>query len=567
MIGKQLVDKLSLPFAIASGLLVLMLAGLLGFNEIRGKVSTLVNSKQVVLLHQDLRNQPKNEALKTRIRQLDLELRQEMFYRLRLSQNASRALLAGLALFLISANLVRLSRPRIPDPRAWGARKADDEKQSAKRSRQAVVGGAAVVAITALAASMHPVNLPEPAVQSGAPAVAAAPAFPTPEEMQQQWPSFRGANGQGVAPKATAPLSWNATAGTNVRWKTPIPLHGLSSPVVWDKAVFLTGADDKQSCVYRFDLDSGALQWSGTINLPGGARPPTPEVGESTSLAAPTPVTDGRRVYTLFPTGEIAAFDFAGKQLWARNIGPLDNTYGYAASLAIYQGCLFIQIDRGQPEDGQSHLVALDTQSGQTRWDVKRNVAGSWSSPLVVEVKGQPQLITCATPFVIAYDPVDGKEIWRKECLESDVAPSPVVAADVLVAIAPNTRIVALHPGAAEISWKSEDNVPDATSPVTDGQRLYIMPSSGMLSCYDLQSGKVLWTHDLNDEFYASPTIAGNTLVLVNRKGVAWVLETGDAYKELGRGDLGEECCASPVPIGKRLLLRGKKNLFCIETP
>ena len=336
--------------------------------------------------------------------------------------------------------------------------------------------------------------------------------------------------------------------------------------MVWDNAVFVTGADKTQSCVFRFDADTGALQWTATIKLPGGARPSTPQIGEDTSLAAPTPVTDGRRIYAMFPTGEIAAFDFAGRQVWARNIGPLDNSYGYAASLAIYQDRLLIQIDRGQPEDGKSRLLALDTLTGRQRWEVRREVAGSWSSPVVFDIDGQPQLITCANPFVISYNPIDGKELWRSKCLDSDVAPSPIMADNMIVAVAPNTAIIGLRSGAAAITWQSEEGVPDAVSPVSDGQRVYCVSGGGLLTCYALQTGKVIWTHDLEDSFYASPTLAGNALILVSRKGISWVLEPGDAYKELGRGALGEECCASPVPLGQRLLLRGKNNLFCIES-
>jgi len=552
--------KFALMLAVASGLVVVMLAGLLAYNEARGKVATLLNSRQVIRLHEELRSQPKDETLKVKIRQLDLELRREIFYRLQLSHNASRALLAALAVFLAGAHIVRTLRRREPDPVSWGVRNASQEKRTNQLARFAVAGVTALLVVTAIAVSSQPVNLPDkvPAIQMAS----ATPAFPSAEEMQQQWPSFRGPNGLGVAPNAAAPNEWNANTGKNILWKTAIPLHGTSSPVVWEKAVFLTGADETQSCVYRFDLETGVLQWTATIKLPGGGRPAKPEVLEDTSLAAPTPVTDGRRVYALFPTGEIAAFDLNGKQVWARNIGPLDNAYGYAASLAIYQDRLLIQIDRGQPEDGQSKMLALNTQTGQPLWEVKRAVAGSWASPVVVNINGQPQVITCANPFVIAYNPVDGRELWRNQCLESDVAPSPVMAGDMIVAVAPNTRIVGLHPGAGAIAWKCEEGVPDATSPVCDGKRVYIV-SGAQLHCINLETGAVLWTQDLGEEFYASPTIAGDSLILISRKGISWVLEPGDIYKERGKGDLGEECC-SIVPIGKRLLVRGKNNLFCI---
>ncbi|MDD5261298.1 MAG: PQQ-binding-like beta-propeller repeat protein [Methylacidiphilales bacterium] len=561
---RRSIYKLALPLTTAAGLFILLFSGLLAFNEVRGKVATLVNSKQVVRLHDELRSRPKDEALKAQIRKLDLKLRKETFYRLQLSHDTARILLAGLVVFLASAHFVRTSRRRLPDLQAWGARKAAEEKRTMTHARYAVACIIVMVSVTAVALSTEPVKLPEASPAS--PSVATVSAFPSADEMQLQWPSFRGPNGSGIAPKATVPVTWNGKSGTNIRWKTAVPLSGSSSPVVWDKAVFVTGADETQSSVFRFDADSGALLWSATIKLPGGARPPKPQVNTETSLAAPTPATDGRRVYALFPTGEIAAFDFSGKQIWARNIGPLENSYGYAASLAICQDRLLIQIDCGQPEDGKSKMLALNTQTGQPLWETKRDVAGSWSSPIVANIDGKPQLITCANPFVIAYNPVDGRELWRNKCLDSDVAPSPIVSGNMVVATAPNNNIVGLHPGAKDLSWKVEEDVPDATSPVSDGQRLYIISGAGMLTCYGLQGGKSVWTHQLDGTFYASPTIAGNALILVNQKGASWVIETGNAYKELGKGELGEECFASPVPLGKRIFLRGKENLFCIES-
>ena len=128
-IDAQTYYRFAPSLAVVSGLIVLMLAGLLAYNEVRGKVSTLVNSRQVVRLHEDLRNQPRNDGLKTAIRRLDLELRREMFYRLRLSHNAARALLAGLVVFLASAHFMRTYRDRSADPRSWGERRPGAEKR------------------------------------------------------------------------------------------------------------------------------------------------------------------------------------------------------------------------------------------------------------------------------------------------------------------------------------------------------------------------------------------------------------------------------------------------------
>ena len=528
--------------ALAAGLLVVLLTGLLVVTTVRGKVATLVNSKQVVHLHDELRTRPKDEALKQQIRQLDLQLRRETFNRLNLSHHAARALITGLVIFLLCAHWTR--QPVIPNPLAWGARRP--EKPQLALDVVATVFGLA--AFAAVLAARAPVQIP------GGELVAEAPVDDS--IFHQQWPAFRGPTGSGAAPDANITLPWR------ILWKTPIPLPGMSSPIVWSNSVFLTGATATEDRVFRFDAETGALTWSQAL---AGPKPPVPKTTEDTGLSAPTPVTDGRRVYALFSDGLAAAFDWNGKPVWQRNLGPLENAYGYAASPALYRDRLLIQIDSGEPTDGQSRLVALDSRTGRILWQVKRPVAGSWTSPVVVDWNGQPQLLTCAAPLTIAYNPVDGTELWHAAGLESDCAPSPILAGNVVVAIAPNNAVLGLQPGTTNVLWRTTDGVPDAPSPVSDGQRIYLLDPNGTLTCLRQATGQVVWTHDFDDHFYASPTRAGATLILLSRKGVAYLVATGDSYRAHGKIDLNEKCNASPVPRGHRLLVRGQHNLFCIE--
>ena len=185
---------------------------------------------------------------------------------------------------------------------------------------------------------------------------------------------------------------------------------------------------------------------------------------------------------------------------------------------------------------------------------------------MVVDLNGQAQLLTCATPFVIAYNPLDGTELWRTPGLQDDCAPSPIIAGNVIVAVAPNNAILGIQPGTTNVLWRASDGVPDAASPVSDGQHIYVIDPNGTLSCLRQDSGKSVWTHEIDDHFYASPTLAGGTLILLSRKGVAYLVAPGDSYRELGRFEFGEKCNASPVPRGNRLLVRGHQNLFCIES-
>jgi outer membrane protein assembly factor BamB len=279
-----------------------------------------------------------------------------------------------------------------------------------------------------------------------------------------------------------------------------------------------------------------------------------------TGLAAPTPVTDGRRVYAVFPTGEVAAFDLSGKQVWARNIGPLENTYGFAASPTLYQDRLILQLDLG--DSTQSRMLALDTRTGRELWKTPRPTGSGWASPVVAEFHGRLQLITCGNPFVIGYDPADGKELWRIKALEGDIAPSPIVVGDRIIAI--SSSVFALKPGVSDPAWQFDDSVPDIASAVSDGRHVYLLGPGGSLNCVDAQTGKAIWSQELDGRFSASPVIVEKTLLLFCEGGVAILVETGEQYKELGRREIGDDCVASPALVGDRLYIRGKNFLFCI---
>ncbi|MHC4633374.1 MAG: outer membrane protein assembly factor BamB family protein, partial [Planctomycetota bacterium] len=132
----------------------------------------------------------------------------------------------------------------------------------------------------------------------------------------------------------------------------------------------------------------------------------------------------------------------------------------------MYRNLLLIQYDQGMAEDQMSKLIALDAFSGQTVWETKRPIPNSWTSPIVVQIGNQHQLITCGDPWVIAYDPANGAELWRAECLAGEVAPSPIYANGLVFAIEPYTKLVAIRPDGrgdvtkTHIAWSVEDGTP-----------------------------------------------------------------------------------------------------------
>jgi outer membrane protein assembly factor BamB len=540
---------------IAAVAFLLLAGGLLLFNQRQGKISGFLKSKEFVRLQQELKKRPKDQQLKEQIRAYDQEIRQNAFYQLELSANTTQAMVWGVVVLLASAHLVRVFRKQPPNPLAWGPRESSEERQINRVARYAVAVVFGFVLAIGVAVAMRPVELPAKKIETVTVPVEQPP---TADELAANWISFRGPAGQNFSPNESLPATWS------VAWKTEVPLPGLSSPVRWNNALFLTGANKEENRVFRFDLETGSLVWSATVKIPNAPKPGQAEVNEGTGHAAPSCVTDGRRVYALFANGDVAAFNFEGKQIWAKNLGLPANSYGLSASLALHQDKVIVQLDLGSEEDGKSKVLALNSRTGQEVWSVKRPVGGSWSSPVIAEVDGQPQLILAGNPLVVAYNPADGAELWKASVLHGDVAPSPVVAGGLVIVISPGKDVQALEKGA--VKWTNKDGAPDTSSPATDGALLYFMNGTA-LTCVDVVTGKAKWTEDLGEEAYATPMVAGNgVLVVLRGGGVRVAARGGDKYTELLKADLGEKCDASPIIHDGKVIIRGEKHLFGIQS-
>jgi outer membrane protein assembly factor BamB len=212
------------------------------------------------------------------------------------------------------------------------------------------------------------------------PAVAS---YPSIEEVNKNWASFRGPNGSGISVHANIPTTWDGETGQGILWKTKVPVVGNNSPVVWDDRIFLAGGDANDLQVYCYDATSGDHLWTGDVKRvrPKPGEDPY-EPFEDTGYSTPTVVTNGRQVCAIFVTGDVGCFDMNGTKLWEKSLGLPDSAYGYAASLAIYQDMIIIQFDQGGMDDGISDMIALDGPSGKVVRKTKRPVANSWSSPM-----------------------------------------------------------------------------------------------------------------------------------------------------------------------------------------
>ena len=394
--------------------------------------------------------------------------------------------------------------------------------------------------------------------------VAALLAASATEEVQG-WSSFRGPGGRGYALDANPPLAWSAKDGTNILWKTAVPTHGMSSPVVWGKRLFLTGADPGGRRLYCYDTDTGKLLWQhdvdGVPGFPAGSAPP--EVLEQTGWAAPTVTTDGRSVAAIFATGELVGVDMEGKRLWGRHLGVPRNHYGHASSLMSHQGLLFVQYD----QETDSKLLAFDLASGEPAWQVKRDVI-SWSSPILVDNRGRMELILTNSRAVDGYDPMTGKLLWHVECLGGEVASSAAYADGIVFVSSEEAGLSAIdiggHDAQPKILWKWDDALPDAASPLAKDGYVILPTGFGVVSCLDAKTGKLRWEKEFDRGFWSSPVLADDRVYLIDSHGGMQVFRLGDAFELLGAPGIGEAAYATPAIVGERIYIRGLTHLICI---
>ncbi|MBN1361445.1 MAG: PQQ-like beta-propeller repeat protein [Sedimentisphaerales bacterium] len=546
-----------------AGAFALIFLGLLVANFIGTAVIGPRRENKMAAMRALLREDPTDEKLLADIRQLDLRIRRDRLWRLDFARKSSYALLGSVALFLAVGKLAGVLERQGPRP----GHVADRSAEQIAESRHARWGVAAGVLVLATAGALL-LGLQGPlafvkAEDSG-------PPYATMEQKNHQWHRFRGPGGGGVSSLTNVPTAWNGESGAGILWKTAVPLPGKNSPVVWGKRVFLSGATEEKREVFCFDADSGQLLWRGDVPARAAVAEAEIEVMEETGYSASTTATDGRRIYAIFATGDIAAFDFNGRRLWHKNLGIPESMYGYASSLDTYQDRVIVQYDQADAEAGKSRLYALNGLSGDVVWEAKREVPNSWSSPIVVEVEGRVQIVTLADPWLIGYDAATGTELWRAEVASGDVAPSPIYAGGLVMAIEPYSRMTAVKPTGqgniteTHVAWQSSDLAPDICCPASDGRYVYVLDGGGLLLCSNIADGTKVYEHELRDNFMASPSVVGDKLYLLSEEGVMHIAQLGPEYQEVAKCELGEACFASPAFADGRIYIRGEKNLYCV---
>jgi outer membrane protein assembly factor BamB len=401
----------------------------------------------------------------------------------------------------------------------------------------------------------------------------AASAAPT-----ANWPGWRGPGGQGHARGKDLPVTWGPA--TNVRWKTPLPEGGNSSPVVWGDRVFLTQALDPKGhrrAVLCFRRADGKLLWQKETAYPGDE--PTHATNPYCSA---TPVTDGDRVIASLGSAGLVCYGFDGKLLWHRELGKMYHIWGNASSPILYGDLAILWYG---PGDGQK-LLAVDKRSGKPVWEHIEpggmggkaadagSWVGSWATPIVVKVAGHDELILSVPHKVKGFDPKTGTELWHCDGLGPLVYASPVCSEDgIVVALSgfygPALAVRAGGHGDVTRShrlWiQARKNPQRIGSPVIVGRHAYLLNEPGIAQCFELETGKELWDGKRLDRSWSSFVAAGDRLYGLSMSGEGFVVAASPRFRLLGRSALPERTLASPAVADGELFIRTYRHLWCIH--
>jgi outer membrane protein assembly factor BamB len=414
------------------------------------------------------------------------------------------------------------------------------------------------------------------------------------------WPQWRGPDGSGVSAERNLPEEWGEAK--NVRWKTPLPGKGHSSPVVWGKRVFVTtavegavvpgakavkhvmggqewkhpdslGADRKHTFkVIALDRDTGKVVWEQTA----WEGTPYDDRHRKSSYAAATPATDGKMVYAYFGTEGLYAYDMSGKLAWKFMPGKLGTVgMGNGTSPVLFQNLVIVQAD--EEEGKESFIVGLDKKTGKELWRTPRKVQVSWATPLLINTGKRTELIASGTESVISYDPLTGKELWRSKGVESNAIPSPVATAgrDMVVVSAgfPAKVAYAIRLGASgelkdtDIAWRYAKGTAYVPSPILYGDYLYLLTDKGVMTCLDAKTGEVKYEGGrvpVPATFTASPVAFDGKILLTSEDGDTFVVKAGPKHEVLRTNSVGEPVYASPAVADGKIFIRGEKHLYAI---
>jgi outer membrane protein assembly factor BamB len=401
------------------------------------------------------------------------------------------------------------------------------------------------------------------------------------------WPAWRGPEANGVTSEQNLPSEWSDSK--NIRWKTPLPDRGNSTPIIWGNRVFITQAIDQENrrTVMSFDRANGKLLWQTGLTYKEKEA-----THETNPFCSASPVTDGERVIAYFGSAGVYCCDFAGKELWRRELGKQQHEWGYGSSPVLYGGICFVYHGPGPG----AQLLALDTNTGQTIWKFDEPPAktdkrtdgfkgrepgyvGTWSTPILVKAGEREELIMSFPNHLVAFDPKTGKQLWKCDGLNPLIYASPFHGEGLVVSMGGffGSSIGVKPGGSGDVTgsarvWREERAKKNRCgSGVIASGRIFLVNMEGFVECVDLKSGSQLWEERLprqraKGESWSSTLLAGDRVYAVNQSGDVIVFKVGSKFEVVSVNSIGDELTnASLVPSNGELFLRTHKHLWCIS--
>ncbi|HEX5102505.1 MAG TPA: PQQ-binding-like beta-propeller repeat protein [Pirellulaceae bacterium] len=402
----------------------------------------------------------------------------------------------------------------------------------------------------------------------------------------ENWPQFRGPTGLGYTEEKNLPLEWGGTEQRNVLWSAPLTGQGHASPVVWGQRVFVCtafwpqGVADRAKAIPEqhvacFRSTDGSRLWDVQV-------PPGPWLrsdfrsGPGGGYAAPTPATDGQRLFVMFGSSVVAALDFDGKILWRKEIVPHSFDVTVGSSPVLFEKNVLVLCAMATKDD--SRLVAFEQATGNVAWESRLPEMGfAHSTPVIVNVAGQPQMLVAASgggrssKGLMSLQPAGGQLLWW--CQAGGEAAS-VAYRDQVVYVdsgrgGPGVAVDATGSGdvtATHIKW-TVDQVPEGIgSPIIVGDYVYRLHTPGILKCWQIADGKQVYAERLNgiSSTWASPVADAAGRLYFATAGKSFVIQSGPEFERLAENDLADANHASPAIAAGKIYLVGEKRIYCV---
>ena len=396
--------------------------------------------------------------------------------------------------------------------------------------------------------------------------------------MAQNWPHWRGPSMNGISTQTGLPTKWSKTE--NVAWSLAMPARSGSTPIIWGDHVFLNVADAGSLYLWNVNRLDGTVRWKRL--LAGGDK-----VQRKANNSTPSPAVDGRTVWAMTGNGILKAFDFAGKELWTRDLqkdyGTFGIQFGYGGSPLLHDGALYIPVLHGFFTDDPSYVLKISAADGKTVWRVERPTNArnespdSYTTPAIIKTATGLELVVSGGDVATGHDLASGKELWRVDGLNPQnngnfrIVASPLVHGDLLFVPSRERPMLAIKAGgrgdvtSSHVLW-SFMNGPDVPTPVTDGKYLYSVNDRGIVYCLDVKTGATIYgPQRLRSATYsASPLLADGRIYITDEDGVTSIFKAGPTFEVIGENSMGEYTLSSFAVSGGQLFLRTDNFLYAI---